>query len=129
MQTQRRCRQLPRDDIAALTMSATHSARRHAGAISWLGSTRQTTCRPTKYRVLKRPSPPPARGCITCLRLDLNPIEMPYAKFKAYLRKLAERTVPGLHRTMRSFLASLKPSERASYLRMPDTVPHDRNLL
>jgi hypothetical protein len=54
---------------------------------------------------------------------------MPYAKFKAYLRKLAERTVPGLHRAMRSFLASLKPSECASYLRMPDTVPYDRNLL
>lgn len=48
---------------------------------------------------------------------DLNPIEMPYAKFKAYLRKLAERTVPGLHRAMRSFLGSLKPPECANYLR------------
>jgi hypothetical protein len=25
---------------------------------------------------------------------DLNPIELPYSKFKAYLRKLAARTVP-----------------------------------
>jgi len=49
--------------------------------------------------------------------LDLNPIEMPYAKFKAYLRKLAERTVPGLYRAMRSFLGSLKPPECANYLR------------
>ena len=28
---------------------------------------------------------------------DLNPIEMPFSKFKAYLRKLAQRTVPGKH--------------------------------
>jgi hypothetical protein len=28
---------------------------------------------------------------------DLNPIEMPFSKFKAYSRKLAERTVPGVH--------------------------------
>jgi hypothetical protein len=27
---------------------------------------------------------------------DLNPIELPYSKFKAYLRKLAARTVPSL---------------------------------
>ena len=27
---------------------------------------------------------------------DLNPIEMPYSKFKTFLRKVAERTVPGL---------------------------------
>jgi hypothetical protein len=28
---------------------------------------------------------------------DLNPIEIPFSKFKAYSRKLAERTVPGVH--------------------------------
>ena len=27
---------------------------------------------------------------------DLNPIEMPFSKFKAFLRKVAERTVRGL---------------------------------
>ena len=48
---------------------------------------------------------------------DLNPIEMPFSKFKAYLRKLAERTVPGIHRAIRSFLLSLKRRECANYLR------------
>ena len=48
---------------------------------------------------------------------DLNPIEMPFSKFKAYLRKLAERTVPGVHRAIRSFLSSLKGQECANYLR------------
>jgi transposase len=48
---------------------------------------------------------------------DLNPIEMPFSKFKAYLRKLAERTVPGVHRAIRSFLLSLKGTECANYLR------------
>jgi transposase len=47
---------------------------------------------------------------------DLNPIEMPFSKFKDYLRTLAERTVPGLYQAIRSFLSSLKPQECASYL-------------
>jgi transposase len=29
---------------------------------------------------------------------DLNPIEMPFSKFKTYLRKVAARTVPALRR-------------------------------
>ena len=29
---------------------------------------------------------------------DLNPIEMPFSKLKAYLRKMAERTIPRLRR-------------------------------
>ena len=29
---------------------------------------------------------------------DLNPIEMPFSKLKAYLRKAAERTIPRLRR-------------------------------
>jgi transposase len=39
---------------------------------------------------------------------DLNPIEMPLSKFKAYLRKLAQRTVPSIRHAVRSFLSSLK---------------------
>ena len=35
---------------------------------------------------------------------DLNPIEMPYSKFKTFLRKIAARTVPGLNRAIRSFI-------------------------
>jgi transposase len=48
---------------------------------------------------------------------DLNPIEMPFSKFKAYLRKLAQRTVPGIRHSIRSFLSSLKRQECANYLR------------
>jgi transposase len=48
---------------------------------------------------------------------DLNPIEMPFSKFKAHLRKLAQRTIPGISRGIRSFLASLKGQECANYLR------------
>lgn len=47
---------------------------------------------------------------------DLNPIEMPFSKFKAYLRKLAQRTIPGIRRGIRSFLASLTGQECANYL-------------
>lgn len=48
---------------------------------------------------------------------DLNPIEMPFSKFKACLRKLAQRTIPGIRRGIRSFLSSLKAQECANYLR------------
>jgi transposase len=48
---------------------------------------------------------------------DLNPIEMPFSKFKTHLRKLAQRTVPGIRRAVRSFLSSLKGQECANYLR------------
>jgi transposase len=48
---------------------------------------------------------------------DLNPIEMPYSKFKALLRKVAARTVPGLYRTIRSFLTQLGAQECANYFR------------
>ena len=33
---------------------------------------------------------------------DLNPIEMPYSKFKTFLRKVAARTIPSLNRAIRS---------------------------
>ena len=48
---------------------------------------------------------------------DLNPIEMPYSKFKAYMRKLAERTVAGVSRAIRSFLPSVNEGECANYFR------------
>jgi hypothetical protein len=50
---------------------------------------------------------------------DLNPIELRYSKFKAYLHKLAARTVPGLHRAIRPFLHILKPRECAHYYEHP----------
>jgi transposase len=46
---------------------------------------------------------------------DLNPIEMPFSQFKAFLRKAAERTVPRLRRAIRSFLPRLSARECANY--------------
>jgi len=40
---------------------------------------------------------------------DLNPIEMPFSKFKAFLRKVSERTVRGLCRRISSFVPTLTP--------------------
>src|SRR5262249_8641227 len=48
---------------------------------------------------------------------DLNPIEMPYSKFKTFLRKVAARTVPGLNRAIRAFIPQLSPQECANYFR------------
>jgi transposase len=48
---------------------------------------------------------------------DLNPIELPYSKFKALLRKAAARTIPGLYRTIRSFVPQLTAQECANYFR------------
>jgi transposase len=48
---------------------------------------------------------------------DLNPIEMPYSKFKAFLRKGAARTVPALNRAIRAFIPQLSPRECANYFR------------
>jgi transposase len=48
---------------------------------------------------------------------DLNPIEMPYSKFKTFLRKVAARTVPALRRAIRSFIPRLRPRECANYFR------------
>jgi transposase len=48
---------------------------------------------------------------------DLNPIELPYSKFKTFLRKVAARTVPGLTRAIRSFIPQLSARECANYFR------------
>jgi transposase len=48
---------------------------------------------------------------------DLNPIEMPFSQFKAFLRKAAERTVPRLRRAIRSFLPCVTTRECANYFR------------
>jgi transposase len=46
---------------------------------------------------------------------DLNPIELSYSKFKTYLRKVAERNVPGLYRAIRSFMPQISAQECANY--------------
>ena len=48
---------------------------------------------------------------------DLNPIELPYSKFKTLLRKVAARTVKGLYRTIRAFVPQLGAQECANYFR------------
>jgi transposase len=48
---------------------------------------------------------------------DLNPIEEAFSKFKAHLCKLAQRTIPGIHGAIRSFLSPLRGKECANYLR------------
>ena len=48
---------------------------------------------------------------------DLNPIEMSFSKLKARLRKLAERTLPGLGRSIGRFAVSLDPRHASNYFR------------
>jgi transposase len=48
---------------------------------------------------------------------DLNPIEMPFSKPKACLRRVAERTVPRLYRRIGSFARSLTAQEARNYFR------------
>jgi transposase len=83
------------DDIVVADNVATHKVAGVAEAIETAGAT---------LRYLPKYSP------------DLNPIEMPFSKFKSYLRKLAQRTVPGIRHAIRSFLPSLTGQECANYL-------------
>ena len=46
---------------------------------------------------------------------DFNPIENAFAKFKALLRKAAERTVAGLWRTIGCIVDTFSPTECANY--------------
>ena len=48
---------------------------------------------------------------------DLNPIEMPFSKLKANLRKMAERTIPRLRRRIRTFARNLTAREAKNYFR------------
>jgi transposase len=84
------------NDIVVVDNVATHKVAGVAEAIEAAGAT---------LRYLPKYSP------------DLNPIEMPFSKFKTHLRKFAQRTVPGIRHAIRSFLASLTGQECANYLR------------
>jgi transposase len=48
---------------------------------------------------------------------DLNPIEMPFSKLNAYLRKAAERTIPRLRRRIGRFARTLTTREASNYFR------------
>ena len=47
---------------------------------------------------------------------DLNPIEMPFSKLKTYLRKAAERKIPGLRRRIR-YCRAISPHAKQELLR------------
>ena len=46
---------------------------------------------------------------------DMNPIEQAFSKLKAYLRKIAERTVAGLMRALEACADIFKPAECTNY--------------
>src|SRR5215831_684683 len=46
---------------------------------------------------------------------DLNPIELSFSKFKAFLRKFAEQTIPALRRRVGAFVPTLSPAECRNY--------------
>ncbi len=48
---------------------------------------------------------------------DLNPIEMPFSQLKAFLRKVAERTVPALCRRIGFFARRLTARQARNYFR------------
>jgi transposase len=48
---------------------------------------------------------------------DLNPIEKAYSKLKAFLRKIAERTVAGLMNALDACAEIFKPTECVNYFR------------
>jgi transposase len=87
---------LRRNDMVVMDNFQSHKVQGVRQAIEKAGAT---------VRYLPRYSP------------DLNPIELPYSKLKALLRKVAERTVPGLYRAIRSFVPQLRPRECANYFR------------
>jgi transposase len=60
---------------------------------------------------------------------DLNPIEMPFSKVKAFLRKFSERTICGLCKRIGSFVPTIGCANVAITSGMPAMHPYDRNLL
>lgn len=87
---------LKRKDIVVIDNLPAHKAAGIHGAIEARGAT---------LRYLPKYSP------------DLNPIEMPFSKLKASLRKAAERTIPRLRRRIRNFAHNLTAREAFNYFR------------
>jgi transposase len=87
---------LKRNDIVVIDNYAAHKVPGVREAIEKAGAT---------LRYLPKYSP------------DLNPIELAYSKFKAHLRKAAQRTVRGLYRVIRAFGPQLSPRECTNYFR------------
>jgi len=87
---------LKRGDIVVMDNVSTHKGSRIRDAIEGARAT---------LRYLPKYSP------------DLNPIELAFSPFKTFLRKAAERTVPGLRRAIRAFLPRLGARECANYFK------------
>ena len=87
---------LKRKDIVVIDNFAAHTGAAVREAIERAGAT---------LRFLPKYSP------------DLNPIELPYSKFKAHMRKAAQRTVRGLYRAIRAFVPQLSSRQCANYFR------------
>jgi transposase len=87
---------LKRNDIVVIDNYAAHRVAGVREAIEKAGAT---------LRYLPKYSP------------DLNPIELPYSKFKGYLRKAAQRTVRGLYRAIRAFVPQISAHECTNYFR------------
>ena len=60
---------------------------------------------------------------------DRNPIEQAFSKFKAHLRKAAERTIPRLSRRIGALTAKSVRKNVPITSHMQPTLPHDRNPL
>jgi len=81
-------------DIVVMDNVSTHKVNGVAEAIEAVGAT---------LRYLPQYSP------------DLNPIEQAFSKFKAFLCKAAERTVPALSRRVGKLLASFTPADCTNF--------------
>ena len=60
---------------------------------------------------------------------DLNPIELSFSSFKAYLRKFAEQTIPALCKRVGAFVRRVSSTECRNYFRHAGYVSFDRNPL
>ena len=87
---------LKRRDIVIMDNLSTHKVCGVRQAIEAVGAT---------LRFLPQYSP------------DLNPIEMSFSKLKALLRKLAERTLPGLCRSVGRFAVNLSARHAINYFK------------
>ena len=99
---------LRRNDIVVMDNCRVHLGTGIGRAIETVGAT---------LRYLPKYSP------------DLNPIEMPYSKFKTFLRKVAARTIPSLNRAIRSFIRSSVLKNVPTISGMQAMFQYDRNPL
>ena len=79
--------------------------RRHGQSVEPQGTPSRATHRGGRSRIaISAPYSP-----------DMNPIEKAYSKLKAFLRRIAERTVAGLLIALEACADIFKPAERANY--------------